>query len=207
MIYEFILPFCETNLKLLPNSIKVGIDKGTIIALNNAIKLDYALGDFDSISDLEYLKVKKEIKNVIKLNPIKDETDTEYAIKMFNTASKIIIHGGIKGKRIEHLLANLNIVLKYDNILFQDDESLVFKLPNYLEIDKLTYLDYKYISFFAAENSIIDLKGFKYNLNYYHFNKFDNLCISNEIEAKKATIRFNGIGLIIFSKNDYNLQF
>ncbi len=206
MIYEFILPFSEANLNLLPNSIKVGIDKGTIIALNNAIKLDYALGDFDSISDLEYLKVKKEIKNVIKLNPIKDETDTEYAIKMFNNPNnKIIIHGGIKGKRIEHLLANLNIVLKYDNIQFKDNETLIFKLSNRLEIDRLTYSDYKYISFFATENSIIDLKGFKYNLDNYHFNKFDNLCISNEIEAEQAIISFSGVGLVIFSKNDHDL--
>ena len=125
MIYEFILPYQEDELELLTDSVKVGIDKGALDAINKGIKLDYILGDFDSISLLEYERIQKIVKNIIKLNPCKDDTDTEHAINYFKDASKIIIHGGIKGKRVEHLLANINLLYKYDNLVFKDDITLI----------------------------------------------------------------------------------
>lgn len=88
MIYELILPFQEEKLELLADSIKVGIDKGSLDALNKGIKLDYAVGDFDSISQVDYDYLSQKVKNITKLNPIKDDTDTEHAINMFKMRQK-----------------------------------------------------------------------------------------------------------------------
>lgn len=198
MIYEFILPYQEDELELLTDSVKVGIDKGALDAINKGIKLDYILGDFDSISLLEYERIQKIVKNIIKLNPCKDDTDTEHAINYFKDASKIIIHGGIKGKRVEHLLANINLLYKYDNLVFKDDITLITNLKDMT----ITENKYKFISLFANEGSIVSLYNFKYPLNEYKFKEFDNLCISNEILNFPATIKFKGKGIIIFSKND-----
>ncbi len=198
MIYEFILSYHEKPLELLPNSIKVGIDKGALEAINLGIKLDYAIGDFDSISEEEYLIVKNKANKLIKLDSIKDDTDTEHAINYFSNYEKIIIHGGLKGKRIEHFIANYNLVLKYPNIYFIDDNTK-FERLNSTTIFKD---EYKYISIFAKEGSTISLSGFKYNLDSYTFTKNDNLCISNELVEGKGIINFEGIGVIFFTKKD-----
>ena len=53
------------------DKIVVGIDKGAYLAYQANIKLDYAIGDFDSIS-AEELNELESYTNVIKLNPIKE---------------------------------------------------------------------------------------------------------------------------------------
>ena len=133
------------------------------------------------------------------LYEIKDDTDTEYAIKYFKDATEFIIHGGIQGKRIEHLISNINLILKYDNIkVIKDNNTKISRLLSG------TYFinEYKYISFFAKSGSLISLKGFKYDLDNYQFKEFDNLCISNEIENEYGEVQFNGKGVIIMSKSD-----
>ena len=52
------------------NSVVIGIDRGAYVAYLSNVKLDYAVGDFDSISAQE-LKTLESYTNVIKLNPIK----------------------------------------------------------------------------------------------------------------------------------------
>ena len=199
MIYELFLPYQEDNIININESIKVGIDKGALIAIDKGIKLDYILGDFDSITSEELKIIKKKCPNIIKLNPIKDDTDTEFAINYFKNATEFIIHGGIQGKRIEHLISNINLILKYDNInVIKDNNTRISRLLSG------TYFinEYKYISFFAKSGSLISLKGFKYDLDNYQFKEFDNLCISNEIENEYGEVQFNGKGVIIMSKSD-----
>lgn len=199
MIYELFLPYQEDKIININESIKVGIDKGALIAIDKGIKLDYILGDFDSITSEELKIIKKKCPNIIKLNPIKDDTDTEFAINYFKNATEFIIHGGIQGKRIEHLISNINLILKYDNInVIKDNNTRISRLLSG------TYFinEYKYISFFAKSGSLISLKGFKYDLDNYQFKEFDNLCISNEIENEYGEVQFNGKGVIIMSKSD-----
>ena len=90
------------------NKIVVGIDRGAYLAFQNNIKLDYAVGDFDSISAQE-LEELYTYTNVVKLNPIKDDTDTLHALNMFKECDNLIILGGITGKRIDHFVANLKL--------------------------------------------------------------------------------------------------
>ena len=90
------------------NKIVVGVDKGAYLAYLANIKLDYAIGDFDSISANE-LKLLEDYTNVIKLNPIKDETDTLYALRKFSNHDNLIVLGGIMGSRIDHFVANLKL--------------------------------------------------------------------------------------------------
>ncbi len=199
MICELFLPYQEDEIINCSESLKVGIDRGALIAINKGIKLDYAIGDFDSITPIELKKITEICPNIIKLNRIKDDTDTEYAINYFKDATEFIIHGGIQGKRIEHLISNINLILKYANIkVIKDNNTKIYRLQSGC-YDKN---EYKYISFFAKSGSIINLKGFKYNLDNYVFNEFDNLCISNEIENKYGEVTFEGIGVVIMSKRD-----
>ena len=190
----------KINKELLSNSYVVGVDKGAYNAYLNNINLDLAIGDFDSTTNEEYKCIEKIAKEVIKLNPIKDETDTAMAIKYLeNKFDEIYILGGISGKRIEHFLANVITLCNSPKIKIIDDNYLIeCKNTNFIP-----NFDYRYISFFSLDNDTrLTLKGFKYNLDNYNLKIFDPLCISNEIIDEALVQIHSGKILVIYSKSD-----
>lgn len=182
------------------DAIYVGVDRGSLEAINNGYILDYALGDFDSVTPDEYDLIKENTKKILELPRDKDETDTAYAVKRFKNY-EIVAYGGLAGKRVEHLLANINLCLEHDNLTFIDDNSYISTIK-----PEMTFYDdeYKFCSFFAKPNSTISLSGFKFNLKNYTFKEYDSLCISNEFrhDDEEATVKFSGKGVYILTKND-----
>lgn len=177
----------------------IGVDKGALKALDYNLKLDLAIGDFDSVSNDDFNKIK-EVYKVIKLNKEKDLTDTKeslnYAYKLTND---VYMFGGIDGKRVEHLIANLTLFNEYPNLKIMSNNSIIYLKNNSFNIN----YNYKYISFFAYDSDIvISLKGFKYNLNNYLLKRFDSLCISNEVITNDNLVSINGNLLVILSNND-----
>ena len=93
-----------------------------IIAVDNGLKIlneininpQHIVGDFDTVKReiLEKYKENKSIK-IHEFNPIKDNTDTDIAIRLAIElkSGEITIIGGI-GTRIDHVLGNIH-VLKY----------------------------------------------------------------------------------------------
>jgi thiamine pyrophosphokinase len=183
----------------LKGSYLVGVDKGALILAQNKIKMDLAVGDFDSIENSDLSLIKKYSKDINILNPIKDDTDTRHAVELlYDKFDEILIIGGIQGKRIEHLIANINLLYLYPKLKYIDDFTeieVLIKDKNYKKDQ------YKYISFFALKESIISLNGFKYNLDNYKLKPYDSLCISNEIKDN-ATIKISGMVLSIKSLED-----
>jgi len=182
------------------DSYVIGVDRGALLCLENNIKMNIAVGDFDSIS-AEALDLLYKETNVIKLNPIKDETDTFEALKYCNGYDEIIILGGITGKRIEHFYANLLLLEQNTKIKIKDDNSLIFTTDKGVIIPKN---EYKYISIFSLDdNTNISLQGFKYNLDYYNLKRINSLGVSNEVSdlIGKITLH-NGRIIILCSKDD-----
>ena len=180
--------------------IVIGADRGAYFAISNNINPDISIGDFDSVNDSEFELIKKNSKKIIKLNPIKDESDTHEAIELVKDYDKIIILGGIKGKRIEHLFANIIDLINYKNLSMIDEDSLIETVnDNNYVINK----DYKFVSLYSLDSeSIISLDGFKYNLNNYHLKYNDPLCLSNEIINNPKINLIKGRLLIIYSHGD-----
>lgn len=180
------------------NAFIIGVDKGALFCHKNNIMMDLAIGDFDSISNADFNCINA--KKIIKLNPIKDQTDTKEAIDYCKEYDEIILLGAIQGKRIEHFYANLLLLNDYKNLKIKDDSSFIFTAEENIEIKN----EYKYISIFSLEEeSIISLSGMKYNLSNYILKKNDPLCISNEIIANLGKISIKkGRILIILSKED-----
>lgn len=178
----------------------IGVDRGAYNAYLHNVYVDLAIGDFDSINDNELNLISKH-SNIIKLNPIKDLTDTaealEYAYKM---SDDVVMLGGIEGKRIEHFIANICLLEKYPKLKMINENSLIYT------IDKSHTLDttYKFASFFAIKDvKNLCLSGFKYELNNYHLALYDSLCISNEIISEKNIVSFDsGIVLVILTNDD-----
>ena len=177
----------------------IGADRGALHAINNGIIPDISIGDFDSVSKEEFEIINNNSKKIIKLNCIKDTSDTNSAIKLVKEYDEIHILGGIKGKRIEHLFSNIIDLINYPNLSLMDEDSLieVIRDNNYKIKD-----GYKFISLFSIEDSIISLNGFKYNLNKYLLKPNDSLCLSNEILDNPKIDLEKGKVIIIYSHAD-----
>ena len=177
----------------------VGADRGALHALNNGIIPDISIGDFDSVNEIEFEKIKNNSKKLIKLNKIKDSSDTHEAINLVSNYDEIHIFGGIKGKRIEHLFSNLIDLINYPNVSIMDEDSLIETINDNNYIIKENY---KFVSLYAVDDSVIDLTGFKYELNNYLLKRNDPLCLSNEIINNDKIYLKKGKLLIIYSHGD-----
>ena len=182
------------------DSYVIGVDKGALFCLNNNIKMDLAVGDFDSVNINDYELIKNTTK-VVKLNPIKDDTDTEHALNLVKDYDEILILGGIKGNRIEHFISMLIYLKKFPNLVIKDDYSIIFSSSKDLKIKKDE--EYKYISIFSLDNdTFISLKGFKYNLDNYNLKEDNPLGVSNEIIDDYGIISLKGRIMIIRTRDD-----
>ena len=177
----------------------IGADRGALHALNNGIIPDISIGDFDSVSEIEFEKIKNNSKKLIQLNKIKDSSDTHEAIKLVSNYDEIHILGGIKGKRIEHLFSNIIDLINYPNVSIMDEDSLIETINDNNYIVKENY---KFVSLYAIDEAIIDLIGFKYELNNYLLKRNDPLCLSNEIINNPKINLKKGKLLIIYSHAD-----
>ncbi|MDE6584645.1 MAG: thiamine diphosphokinase [Anaeroplasmataceae bacterium] len=177
----------------------IGVDEGAYIALKNGIELDVAIGDFDSIDAEKLSFIQSKTKTIILSNK-KNDTDTWAALKLCKDASRIIILGGIQGKRIEHFIANLMLMEKYPRVEMLDNNSHMYIMDSSFSIRKT---EYKFISFFALQDTIISLEGFAYPLNNYYLKNTDPLTISNELTTERGIITLKGGRvLVIQSKED-----
>lgn len=187
------------------NYYTIGVDRGALNAVSNNIKLDLAVGDFDSVNIDEFEAISKNSNSVIKLNPIKDDTDTLFAInKAYQLSNDVTIFGGIKGNRIEHFLSILGLLLKYKDLKIIDNSSLIFRRDESFTLTKEDIKDYKFFSVFSLSNDLrISLKGFKYNLDNFNL-KIDNTAytISNQLIEDEGKVSINNKALFILSKAD-----
>lgn len=180
----------------------IGIDKGSLFLLDHNINMDIAIGDFDSISENDRIRLKEKTK-LIELNPIKDESDTEVALKYaFENYDEVILTGVIGG-RIDHFLAIYNY-LSYTNNDFTvfDKQNKIYKLRT--GEHKIYDNGYKYLSFFPIGECVISLNGVKYPLNEKKVTVKENssLLISNEIKEDNAIIEIKKGDVIVIQSRD-----
>ena len=113
------------NINLNDFDFLIGVDRGALIAYQNNIYVNLAIGDFDSVTKDELILIQEKSK-VIKLNPIKDLTDTAEALKYaFKLSNDVTMLGGIEGKRIEHFIANLCLFKEYPLLKIENENSRI----------------------------------------------------------------------------------
>ena len=189
------VPTQLNNLIQVDDFYVIAVDQAVSELNNQAIQYHLAVGDFDSLSDT------KEIhSDILKLNPIKDESDTYKAIEIAYTKSDdVTLLGGLAGPRIDHLYANLLLLQRFPNLTIMDEHNKIEIRP------KGTYAykknAYNYISLFAIEDTIITLEGTKYLLDHYLIKKDNPIGLSNEIEDEATIHIHDGMLLVIQSKD------
>lgn len=186
----------------------VGIDRGSIYIQESGLPLSNAFGDFDSISADEKRELANSLAAALSLfSSEKDKTDTELALEwaIMQNAKNILIFGATGG-RIDHLLANIQLLVKHasfsDIQIIDHQNRITLFTPGTYKIMK--HKDWKYVSFIPVSHEVtgITLQGFKYPLQNCHIRIGSTLCISNELIAELGTFSFHdGILLMIRSRD------
>lgn len=183
----------------------IGIDKGAFLLAKEGLSFDEAVGDFDSTNEEELKLVKCFARKVTQLNSIKDDSDTAHAYEEYKTkANEIVIVGGVQGKRIEHFIANMTLLIKDKRVSFEDEDSRIYSISS----RKAPYIFKNkncFYSFFPLQKSVLSLKGFKYPLERRVLEKNDPLGLSNELASEEGILTLEkGRLLVIETKKEAN---
>jgi len=201
--------FVETVLSENEGASIVGVDKGVEYLYHHQIKPNYIVGDFDSIAP-EIIKYYKTETNVAirEYNPVKDESDTEMAIRIAITIGSTEIYIlGATGGRIDHLWANvqsLAIACKFNvRAYILDPQNRIFVTDKPCQLKKSEAYG-KYLSVFSLSGDIFDfnMKGTKWPLEHHVLKPTDSLTVSNRFEDEIVEIDFIGGTIVVMETKD-----
>lgn len=201
--------FVENVIKRGGYDVILAADSGMDFLYRTKILPDIIVGDFDSVDPevLEFFREHEEI-DICALNPVKDDTDTEFAIResIRRGATEITIIGGT-GTRLDHVLGNISLLgigleedvrmelLDANNRIRMTDHSVVLK-------KKQQYGKYLSLLPYSEKVTGVTLKGVKYPLDNYTMGVFNSLGISNEIVDAEASIELKSGRLLVIESRD-----
>ena len=180
------------------DDIRIAADSGFHTAKKCGDRIDILVGDLDSIGAY---KLDKDVE-VLQVPAEKDVTDTmlacEYAKE--HGCRYITIIGGTGG-RIDHSLSNVLYLegLRREGIRVKltDGENTVQVL-----LDETVTVpdDGGYFSVFALDSCIVTLTGCKYPLDCVRLVRQMPYAVSNEVVGEYATVRVDGVAILVMSK-------
>lgn len=180
-------------------------DGGANICYDLALIPNEIWGDLDSIKE-KVLDFYKEKNILIKKFPKeKDKTDSELILENIKNKNYEKIYCiGTLGGAIEHELTNINLLFKYENLIFlnknKNKVEKIFRINNKFEFKNCIDSRVSFI-IFSDRVEKISLKGFKYNLDNESFTRGDTRLISNIIIDKIASINFLNGKILCVLKN------
>ncbi|ASD32596.1 thiamine diphosphokinase [Lactiplantibacillus plantarum] len=187
----------------------VGTDRGALRLVKRGIQPVMVVGDFDSIDAAELQTVKDALVGAIVVKPDQDHTDTQLAIKsIFEQLQPDAVHlYGATGGRLDHLLANMWLVL--DPVfrqwapqikLIDKQNSVQFFLPGDYQITKEA--DKRYLAFVPLMPMHLTLPDEKYQLDAA-YNAYPISWASNEFSGNTGHFSFDaGVLAVIQSRDD-----
>lgn len=191
------------------DTVVIGVDGGASYLVNEGIRVDIAIGDFDSISAEDLQNLEAHVPKVVKLPSEKDLTDTEAAlayIKRHLPVAEIEMHG-LFGGRVDHMISNLWLAHHpdfqelIDKITIKDENNTVaFFKPGEFSLKK--EMDKKYLSFIGMTPiTDLTLQKVKYPLAEKDYGVPIAL-VSNEFLGDEAQFSFTeGLLAVIQSKD------
>ena len=187
----------------------IGVDRGASTLLENGFIPNEIIGDFDSVTEEEFIQLTKLIPKYERVSSIKDETDTDLALNraVQLTPSEVFVTC-VTGGRLDHQEAAFRAVqrfqIKHPDITFHiinKQNTIQYLLPG----EHILRPDgFKYVSFFAISETIqaVSLKGVKYETDQICMIPTSTIFTSNEIIEDNASISLsNGICLMIKSND------
>lgn len=184
-------------------------DSGMDFLHRNGLIPDIVAGDFDSVEDesLDEFSSMPEVE-ILRLNPIKDDTDTEFVIReAIRRGAKRITILGATGTRLDHVLANiylLGIGLEEGvSIELVDKHNRIRMISDSLEISKREQFgDYVSVLPVKGDAKGVTLEGMKYPLKDANIACFSSLGVSNEIVNEIAYVSLRQGSLLVIESRD-----
>lgn len=211
---DFALPFIKKEIEKKQDILLIAADRGLDFLLEAGVLPTVAIGDFDSLSmsGKEYLERAGKTE-IIRLKPEKDDSDTQSALMYAaGKGAKNIAIFGATGTRIDHLMANLGLLLLGEkrklHVEIFDAYNRISLAGNGEILEREKQFG-NYVSFFSIGGDVtgLTLEGFKYPLQEYHLKMEDcGLTVSNEIVEERAKITFSSGKLLMIMSRDKGLE-
>ncbi|OOF58769.1 thiamine diphosphokinase [Rodentibacter myodis] len=186
----------------------VGVDRGAMFLLQQDLPLNLAVGDFDSVSMVEFQQVLQQAEKLIQAPAEKNDTDLELAIKAIFQRfpqAKVQIFGALGG-RLDHQISNLFLVTDPEIAPFMsqieliDPQNRLFVRPQGKHLlSPISTM--KYIGFVPMQGGNLTIRNAKYPLNSSNY--FVKSCYgSNEFVNGEIEVELDlGYVLVIYSKD------
>ena len=182
----------------------IGVDGGAGVLFNYGIKMDVAIGDFDSIDKRVFEKIKKSVK-ILQYPREKDYSDTELAVQYaINRGFEDFTLTGMGGKRTDHLLFNLSVLyslLKRGKKARICEENEDIYITNGMLSVKVNRGNTISIYPFTMRAKVEKTTGLKYLLYNKVITKSKTLTLSNVALVDKVFVNVSkGVVLLIVEK-------
>ena len=180
----------------------IGADKGALFLARKKIRMAFAIGDFDSVSENERGLIELYSDEVIALNPVKNNSDSEAAVdEAIQRGYRRIYIVGATGGRLDHEIVNIRLCWKYpDRVILFDDKNYTRALGE--GAHRINKNNYQYLSLFAENECEISLNGFKYELDHRVITERDLYGLSNEILGETGEIYVHRGSVLTVQTND-----
>lgn len=192
---------CDIKISPQEQDLVIGADRGYFTLVENGIKPNIAIGDFDSCEG------EIDCKNTIVFPVKKDYTDSALAIKYAceHGYKKIVVFGGIGGE-LDHTIANMSLVAEYTekeiDISFVDGENILFAIHNSsIFFDKQAKGRISVFSFGDKATGVTE-SGLLYTLDKFELTNKVALGVSNEFIGESAQITVDEGTLLIYTARE-----
>ena len=174
----------------------IGADAGALWLARRGIRMKLAIGDFDSVSESDMTLIGDMSEQVIRLNPIKNDSDSESALRHAAEMGyeKIWLACSMSG-RMDHTYVNFRLAMMFPGqaVLYDRQNRIMACGPGRHVISRDGY---GYFSVFASEKACISLAGMKYPLDHTVIGPDDIYTLSNEIEGEEGILEVHE-GLVL----------
>lgn len=197
------------DFSLFPEALYIGIDSGTLVLLDKGIQPAAAVGDFDSVTDEDYEKIRAALPELERSPSEKDQSDTELGLQSAVAYQpEQVILTGVTGGRLDHYMSALHTMFKYQQEfpatrfqLLNNQNRIRFLSPGAHQLVKDE--QYRYISFypFAEEVGGLTLTGFKYPVTDEAVPFGTTRFISNELLGRGSVTIQSGQCLMVESSD------
>lgn len=186
----------------------IGADRGALAIVERGITVDYAVGDFDSVTAEEKTIIIEAALQVNEYASEKDATDLEIALdKAYDIGAKKVYLFGITGGRLDHGLINVQLLHK---IVKRGLRGIIIDRKNKLELFKPgTYTIarndlYSYVSFVPFTEKVlgVTLTDFVYPISNYDVTWGQTRLISNELVRFEGMLSFVAGMLLVVQSQD-----
>lgn len=184
------------GLKLKKNDFLIGIDGGSRLIAGLGRRPNLVVGDFDSFPRPSRRALFKRSQ---------DKTDTEFALDYcVKSGFKEIVLAGVLGDRLDHLIANIFLGVRFNLTIIEGRQTLYFVPTKTVFVGKPGDL----VSLIPLSDCFkINTIGLKWRLRGESLKVGSSRGISNVMTGKTAKVELKGgLLLVVHLSNDLNTQ-